>query len=126
MRLEGGPPIVAVVEDDTSMLRSIQRLLTMEGLAVEAYASAEAFLDRKSEARIGCLVIDIQLPKMSGIELQQRLMAAQFGASIIFMTALEHEALRQVATQLGCVAYLRKPFQPEALVAAIADALRGR
>ena len=124
--MEGPPPIVAVVEDDASMLRSIQRLLTVEGLAVEAYASAEAFLDRKSEAGIGCLVIDIQLPRMSGIELQQRLAATRCAASIIFMTALEEEALRQVAAQLGCVTCLRKPFQPEALVAAIADALGGR
>jgi FixJ family two-component response regulator len=114
------------VEDDTSMLRSIQRLLTMEGFVVEAYASAEAFLDRKSEGRIECLVLDIQLPRMSGIELQQRLVATHCDISIIFMTALEDESLRHVAVQLGCVAYLRKPFQPEALVTAIADALGDR
>lgn len=124
--MEGRPPTVAIVEDNSSMLRSIQRLLSMEGFAVEAYASAEAFLDRNSEGQVGCLVLDIQLPKMSGLELQQRLMATHSEIPIIFMTALEDEALRQAAAQLGCVAYLRKPFQPEALVNAIADALAGR
>src|SRR5262245_34221821 len=113
MPLEGRQPTVAIVEDNSSMLRSIQRLLSMEGFAVEAYASAEAFLDRNSEGQVACLVLDIQLPKMSGIELQQRLMATHAGIPIIFVTALEDEALRQAATRLGCVAYLRKPFQPE-------------
>lgn len=126
MPLEGRSLIVAIVEDNSSMLRSVQRLLSMEGFAVEVYASAEAFLDRNSEGQVGCLVLDIQLPKMSGIELQQRLMAAHFEIPVIFMTALEDEAIRQAATQLGCAAYLRKPFQPETLVTAIANALGDR
>lgn len=105
------------------MLRSIQRLLTIEGFAVEAYVSAEAFLDRSSESQAACLVLDIQLPRMSGIELRQRLTATHSKMPIIFITAIEDEALQQAATHLGCAAYLRKPFQPEALTAAIKSVL---
>jgi FixJ family two-component response regulator len=108
------------------MLRSIQRLLSMEGFAVESYASAEAFLDRSSQDDLGCLVLDIQLPKMSGIELRQRLMETSADLPVIFITAIEDNSLQQAAAQLGCVGYLRKPFQPEALVAAVAAALGDR
>ena len=105
------------------MLRSIQRLLSMEGFAVETYPSAEAFLDRNLEDRLGCLVLDIQLPKMSGVELRQRLMETGADLPVIFITALEDNSFQQAAAHLGCVAYLRKPFQPEALVAAVTAAL---
>lgn len=121
-----GERIVAIVEDNASMLRSLQRLLFMEGFAVEAFTSAEAFLDRDSEDRLGCLVLDIQLPKMSGIELRQLLMTIRPDLPIIFITAIEDSAHQQAAAQMGCVAYLRKPFQPEVLVAAITEALRER
>ena len=124
--MQDRPPIIAVVEDDTSMLRSIQRLLTREGFAVEAYASAEAFLDRNAEGQVGCLLLDIQLPRMSGMELRQQLAATDCEIPIIFMTALDDDALGQVAAQLGCVAYLHKPFEPGALVTAIEDAIGGR
>ena len=121
--MQDRPPIIAVVEDDTSMLRSIQRLLTMEGFAVEAYASAEGFLDRKSEGRIECLVLDIQLPRMSGIELQQRLVATHCDISIIFMTALDDEAVRHQALEAGCVTFLHKPFPAHQLIEAIKRAV---
>src|SRR5262245_66074694 len=61
--VEGRPPLIAVVEDDASMLRSIQRLLAIQGFDVEAHRSAEAFLDRHSTSPVDCVVLDIQLPK---------------------------------------------------------------
>ncbi|MDW6024253.1 response regulator [Mesorhizobium sp. BAC0120] len=117
---------MAVVEDDASMLRSIQRLLAVEGFNVEAYESAEAFLGRHSTSQVDCMVLDIQLPKMSGLELRGRLTTMSSDLPIIFITAIEEEAVRKAAAQLGCVAYLRKPFPPETLIAAISDALGGR
>jgi FixJ family two-component response regulator len=114
---------VAIVEDNASMLRSIERLLTMEGFAVDAYGSAEAFLNRTTAGRIGCLIVDIQLPKMSGFELCRQLAEGPSETPVIFITASEDKALRQVAAELGCTAFLRKPFQPEALVGAVTDAL---
>jgi FixJ family two-component response regulator len=124
--VEGRSPVIAVVEDDASMLRSIQRLLAIEGFSVEAYESAEAFLGRNSSSRVDCIVLDIQLPKMSGLELRGRLTAMSSNLPIIFITAIEDEAIQKAATQLGCIAYLRKPFPPETLIAAISEALERR
>jgi FixJ family two-component response regulator len=118
--------LVAIVEDDAGMLRSIERLLVIKGFTVETYGSAEAFLNGRDHARIACLVLDIQLPKMSGLELRQRLSATYPDLPVIFITAIEDHAVKQAATEIGCVAYLRKPFEPESLVTAVAGALRGR
>lgn len=123
--MKGRPRTVAIIEDNPSMLRSIERLLTIEGFAVEAFASAEAFLDRTSDSEAACVVLDIQLPGMSGIELRQQLMALDPGLPIIFITAINDETLKLAATQLGCAAYLNKPFAPDSLVAAVTDALGG-
>jgi len=108
------------------MLRSIQRLLNAEGFSVEAFPSAEAFLDSGGAGRAACIVLDIHLPGMSGLELRRRLTAAGSDLPIIFITAIGDEALKGAATLLGCVAYLNKPFAPEALVAAVADALSAK
>jgi FixJ family two-component response regulator len=123
--VEGRSHLIAVVEDNASMRRSMQRLLAIEGFTVEAYESAEAYLDRRSTSNLDCLVLDIQLPKMSGLDLRQKLTAIAPDVPIVFVTAIEDNDVQRAAVQLGCAAYLRKPFQPEALVTAIADAIRG-
>ena len=124
--LKGRPPTVAIVDDNASMLRSIQRLLTIEGFAVETFTSAEAFLARRPDGEAACVVLDIQLPGMSGIELRQHLKVLDPDLPIIFITAISDERLRQAAAQLGCAAYLNKPFAPDLLVGAVARALGGR
>lgn len=125
-QVEGRSPVIAVVEDDANMLRSIQRLLAIQGFGVEAYVSAEAFLDRHSTGQVDCVVLDIQLPKTSGIELRQHLTTKGFEAPIVFITAIEDKNTEEAAVRVGCAAYLRKPFQPEALVSAISHALGRR
>ena len=117
---------VAVVDDNPSMLRSIQRLLNAEGFPVETFPSAEAFLDADGQSRAACVVLDIHLPGMSGLELRRWLTAANANLPIVFITAIGDETLEAAAMQLGCVAYLHKPFAPERLVAAVADGLAGR
>ena len=119
-------PTVAVVEDNPSMLRSIQRLLNAEGFSVETFVSAEAFLNGGGSSRAACIVLDIHLPGMSGLELRSRLIASGSSLPVIFITAINDDAPRSAAKLLGCVAYLSKPFAPEALVAAVADALAAR
>jgi FixJ family two-component response regulator len=114
---------VAVVEDDPSMLRSIQRLLNTQGLSVEPFVSAEAFLDGDGRSRASCIVLDVHLPGMSGLELRRRLTALGSSLPVIFITAINDDAPRSAAKLLGCVTYLNKPFAPEALVAAVAEAL---
>ncbi|NRP75355.1 Transcriptional regulatory protein FixJ [Ensifer psoraleae] len=122
-QLESPLRTVAVVEDDPSMRRSVERLLNANGFATEGHSSAEAFLSRADASRIGCVVLDIHLGGMSGVELWQRLKASGVNLSVIFITAVEDEALELEAVKAGCVAYLHKPFPAELLVSAVNRAL---
>jgi FixJ family two-component response regulator len=121
--LERGPPIVAVVEDDLSMGRSIQRLLAAHGFAVEIFLSAEAFLDSSRSEHLGCLVLDIQLPGMSGLELCARMIESRSSPPTVFITGFDDEDFEAAAARLGCVACLRKPFPPALLVSVVNAAL---
>lgn len=112
--------IVAVVEDDANMLKGIERLLGAHGFRTETYVSAEAFLEHASESRAACLVVDIHLGGMSGIELRRRLTASGSELGVIFMTAVDSEDTQKEAMATGCLAYLRKPFPASLLIDAIA------
>ena len=116
---------VAVVEDDASMLRSVQRLLNAHGFAAEGFSSPEAFLGRDPDRPVACVVVDINLPGMSGLELGRQMTAAGSTLPFIFITAIEDDALKTEAIQLGCVAYLRKPFPAESLIDAVTNATSG-
>src|SRR5205807_9182398 len=102
--------VVAVVDDDPSMLRGLARLLNASGYDTEVFDSAEAFLDGSAESGAMCLVLDIHLSGISGIELRRRLAASGSKLPIIFMTAVDDEAIQRQAMEGGCIAYLRKPF----------------
>ena len=121
--MERRPQTVAVVEDDPSVRRSISRLLNAHGFVVELFPAAEAFLDRDPDVRVACVVLDIHLPGMSGLELRSRLTTADPTLPVIFITAIDDDAVKTAAIQMGCAAYLRKPFAPELLITAITDAL---
>ena len=123
--MERRPYTVAVVEDDSSMRRSVLRLLNAHGFAVEEFPSAEAFLGRDPDSRVACVVLDIHLPGMSGLELRRRLTAAGSILPVIFVTAIDDDAVKMAAIQLGCVAYLRKPFPADALIDPVRNALSG-
>lgn len=120
--------VVFVVDDDPAMLKSIAMLLNNLGFATELYASAEAFLSASTSfnAAGGCIVLDIQLGGMSGIELGSRLASTKQSLPIIFITGNDNETVREAALQQGCVAYLTKPFAPKFLVDAIDRALAQR
>ncbi|KSV68199.1 hypothetical protein N183_31610 [Sinorhizobium sp. Sb3] len=105
------------------MRRSVERLLNANGFATEGHSSAEAFLSRANASRIGCVVLDIHLGGMSGVELWHRLKASGVNLSVIFITAVEDEALELEAVKSGCVAYLHKPFPAELLISAVNRAL---
>jgi FixJ family two-component response regulator len=123
--VERQPYTVAVVDDDPSIGRSIQRLLKAHGFAAVVFPSAEAFLDRDPDSCVACLVLDIHLPGMSGLELRRRLTAAGSILPVIFVTAIDDDAVKMAAIQLGCVAYLRKPFPAEDLIDLVRKALSG-
>jgi len=102
------PTYVAVVDDDESICRSFGRLLRAAGLQPVTYHSAESFLADTKHPEFGCLVFDIQLGAISGIELAQRLSAAGGRTPIIFITAHDDPEARSAANALGCSAYFRK------------------
>jgi FixJ family two-component response regulator len=115
--------VVAVVEDDPGMLQSIERLLKAYKFETATFSSAEAFLDDAASSVVKCLVLDIDLGGMSGIELRQRLTASGSSLPVIFITAVDDEAIREMAIKSGCVAYLRKPFPGSVLIGAINKAV---
>lgn len=123
--MESSPRTVAIVEDDPSMRRSIERLLNANGLETEGYDSAETFLARDTAGAIGCLVLDIHLGNMSGIQLRLRLRDSHAVLPVVFITAVDDEGLEAEARDAGCVAYLHKPFAAKLLLAAIDEALSG-
>jgi FixJ family two-component response regulator len=115
--------VIAIVDDDVSMLRALRRLLRSVGFAVVTYASVEEFLQSGLQARISCLVLDVMMPGMSGLDLLDRLAASGMTLPGIIITACADEQTRLRAEQAGVVAYLRKPFEEEALLEAIQRAL---
>jgi FixJ family two-component response regulator len=121
-RMPTRPAIIAIVDDDASMLKGVERLLDAYGFATRVFASAEAFLDLDAAGDVDCLLIDIHLGGMSGIELRHRLTASGCKLPVIFMTAFDDEATRVQAQRAGCIAFLHKPFGLNLLLGAIEKA----
>jgi FixJ family two-component response regulator len=116
------PTVVIVVDDNSDFLKSVARLLTVHGFAVQTFTSAEVLLDNSDLQTAACLLLDIHLGGISGIELQRRLAALGSKCPVIFMTANDDDATRKEAADAGCIAYLKKPFAPEVLLDAIRKA----
>lgn len=110
--------LITVVDDDCSIRRALERLLGAHGFVVETFSSAEQLLASHGGERSDCLVVDIHLGGMNGLELSDRLFEASKRIPIVFMTAYDREGSRATADRLGA-GYLRKPFDEEALMAAI-------
>ena len=117
--------VVSIVDDDISVRRSTRRLLRSSGFRAEAFASAEEFLDSKSAAETACLILDLRMPGMNGLELQRRLAQNGNSVPIIFLSAHASEEDERSALRAGAVRFLRKPISKEALLSAIREALRG-
>ena len=115
---------VAIVDDDESICRSLGRLLLAAGMQPVAYSSAEAFLTDAKRPRFDCLVLDVQLGGMSGIELNQQLVLSGSTAPVIFLTAHDEPDLRERAMRTRCMAYLRKTESGEVLLATIREAIQ--
>lgn len=113
---------MAIVDDDPSMLRATKDLLDAHGFLTAVFPSAEEFLANRLTRDADYLLLDIHLTGMSGIELQRQLLASHSAVPVIFMTALDDEAIRQQALETGGVDCLRKPFPAHQLIDAIAKA----
>jgi FixJ family two-component response regulator len=115
---------VAVVDDDESSCRSFSRLLRAAGFQPVTYASAEAFLEDAKRPRFDCLVLDIQLEGMSGLELGQRLVAVRDATPFIFLTAHDEPEMRSEALASRCAGYFRKNDPGALVMQAIRTAVR--
>ncbi|MGH7992924.1 MAG: response regulator transcription factor [Limisphaerales bacterium] len=116
-------PTVLVVDDDASVRDALGSLIRSVGLHVEMFASAKEFLDRKKPDGPACLVLDVRLPGLSGLELQRQLAAANDQTPIIFITAHGDIPMSVRAMKLGAVEFLPKPFRDQDLLDAIHQAI---
>jgi FixJ family two-component response regulator len=115
--------LISVVDDDESVRRTTTFLIESFGFRAAAFISAEHFLTSDQLQETSCLIVDVQMPGMSGLELQSELAAAGYDVPIIFITAYDNKASRQQAMQTGAAAFLGKPFSDEELLQTIRAAL---
>ena len=123
---ENNPP-VCVIDDESSVRESLSSLLRSAGLRVQTFASAQEFLSSPPQETPSCLVLDVRLPGMSGLDLQQELGSADTQIPIIFMTGYGDIPMSVRAMKAGAVEFLTKPFRDEDLLNAVDQAIkRGR
>lgn len=116
--------MVAIVDDDELIRASVGGLMKEAGLPALTFASAEEFLTSGEEKRTACLIVDIRMPGMSGLELQAKLNSAHQWIPIIFITAQGDEKLRLQALRAGAVEFLSKPFDDQVLLETVRAALK--
>jgi FixJ family two-component response regulator len=116
-------PVISIIDDDESMRTSIMRLVRSLGFIAHAFPTAREFLQSEQFARTSCLISDVQMPEMSGIQLQDMLRGRGYDIPIIFITAFPNERVRAEALNRGAVCFLSKPFDGEALVRCLETAL---
>ena len=116
--------LISIVDDDESVRRTTTLLIESFGFRAAAFESAETFLNSSHLHDTLCLIVDVQMPGMGGLQLQSHLAAAGYGIPIIFITAYESKDSRRRAMQAGAAAFLGKPFSDEQLLEIIRSALR--
>ncbi len=126
MGMHSVSPLISIVDDDPLVREGLISVMRSAGFATQAFASAEEFLSLAHRDDIACLILDVGLPGISGLELQSQLTAtvSNHRTPVVFMTARDDEATRQRALKDGAVDFLRKPVRREALLNAIHLALQ--
>lgn len=123
MSIQYNSRLVAIVDDDESVQRALQDLIESDGLSALCFGSAEQFLDSEARHQAVCLIADIRMPGMSGLELQAKLKAERRRLPVIFITAHGDAEMRTVAMGDGAVEFLTKPFNDTVLLEAVHAAL---
>jgi FixJ family two-component response regulator len=123
MSIDRAAKFVSIVDDDDSVRSTLQELLRSAGFSSRAFESAEAFLGSGDQRETACLITDIRMPGMSGLELQARLNAEHCRIPTIFITAHGDEEMRLKALREGAVEFLPKPFDDDILIESIRAAL---
>ena len=116
-------PVVFVVDDDEFMRAALQRLLVQAGLTVEQYASGAEFLAQATLDRPGCLLLDVSMPGMSGLEVQTRLNQLRLGLPVVFLTGSSHIPIAVAAMREGAVDFIEKPFDNDDVVDRVRKAI---
>jgi FixJ family two-component response regulator len=116
-------PLISIVDDDDSLRNSLNNLIRSVGFRAQGFASAEAFLNSSQLHDTACLILDVRMPGMSGLDLQRQMVANNSRIPIVFITSHGDDNARIRALEAGAVAFLYKPFREEALLKAIDSAL---
>jgi two-component system, LuxR family, response regulator FixJ len=118
---------IAIVDDDQPVREALDSVLKAAGLRTETFATAEEFLESSNRETTACLILDVRLPRMSGIELQKRLIEVDSQVPIIFVTAHGDASMRDLLLKAGAAAFLNKPVRSDALLKEIDSVLeKGR
>lgn len=116
-------PLISVIDDDNSMRNAVVALVRSAGYEAHGFASAEEFLNSGAAANFACIITDIQMTGMSGIELMDHLAASQSSVPVIMITARHDPGLEGKALASGAACFLRKPFAADVLIRCLEDAL---
>jgi FixJ family two-component response regulator len=123
MATPANPKLIAIVDDDESVRSALEGLMKAVGLPAQAFASAEDFLSSGEQQHTGCLIADIRMPGMSGLDLQARLNLERCLIPTIFITAHGDTSMRMQALRAGAVEFLAKPFSDDVLLEHVKAAL---
>jgi FixJ family two-component response regulator len=115
--------MISIVDDDKSVREAAKMLVRSLGYATATFASAEEFLESGRLCDTACLITDVQMPGMSGVDLQSHLTASGHGTPVIFVTAYPEESIRDRALDAGAFGFLSKPFSEESLIACLDKAM---
>jgi FixJ family two-component response regulator len=117
-------PVVFVIDDDESICRSLRRLIQSVGLHVRTFTSGNDFLNQGCQNMPGCVLLDVRMPEIGGLEIQQRLKDSGCKMPIIFISAHQDSETREKAFQAGAKAFLQKPFEDQLLIETIRSVLK--
>ena len=123
MAIHENNKVVAIVDDDAAVRIALEEMLKSAGLSARAFESAEKFIESRQQFEVACLIADIRMPGMSGLELQAKLNAEQCRIPIVFITAHGDAQMRMQALRAGAVEFLAKPFNDEVLLDTVRAAL---
>jgi FixJ family two-component response regulator len=123
MPLEKMSKLIAIIDDDEAMQDSLRDLMEAAGLVAQCFGSAEEFLESDLHRKAACLIVDIRMPRMSGLELQAKLREEECNTPIIFITAHGDARMRIQAMRRGAVEFLAKPFDHQLLLKRVRSAL---
>jgi two-component system, LuxR family, response regulator FixJ len=115
--------VIFVVDDDESVRTAVRRLLLVLRLPIRLFSSAEQFLSDTERSVRGCLILDLKLPGMSGLQLQEQLVDKEWKLPIVFISAHDDEESRDAALRMGAISYLRKPFDRQQFLESVNKAV---